>query len=254
MKENYEDKYEYVFPEIIVNKNLLSDEKFGSLNFQANYKIQNYDTNKLSNFFVNDLEWELNNKIISSTINNSLFAKLRNINYEAKNIDLFKEDTTSELFGALGLLSKMDFEKKNNNFIHKITPKIFLRTSPGSMRKETDGSRLNPEKAFSIDRLETVKNFETGNSLTVGFDYTGKENNIDKFDFSVAQIINEIENKKMNSKTSLDEKVSDLVGSASFNINEKVSLTHQFSIDQNYKEFNYNDIGINLNFGNSISL
>ena len=54
----------------------------------------------------------------------------------------------------------------------------------------------------------------------------------------------------MNSKTSLDEKVSDLVGSG-FNINEKVSLTHQFSIDQNYKEFNYNDIGINLNFGNS---
>ena len=26
---------------------------------------------------------------------------------------------------------------------------------------------------------------ETGNSLTVGFDYTEKENNIDKFDFSV---------------------------------------------------------------------
>ena len=72
-------------------------------------------------------------------------------------MDLFKEDTTSELFGALGLLSKMDFEKKNNNFIHKITPKIASRTSPNSMRKETDGSRLNPEKAFSIDRLESGK-------------------------------------------------------------------------------------------------
>ena len=68
--------------------------------------------------------------------------------------------------------------KKKENFIHKITPKIFLRTSPGSMRKETDGSRLNPEKAFNIDRLENIKNFETGNSLSLGFDYVGVENNM----------------------------------------------------------------------------
>ena len=66
------------------------------------------------------------------------------------------------------------------------------------MRKENEGSRLNPEKAFAIDRMENLKNFETGNSLTLGFDYTGAKNNSNKFDFSVAQVISEIENKKMN--------------------------------------------------------
>ena len=34
---------------------------------------------------------------------------------------------------------------------------------------------------------------------------------------SLAQIINEKENKKMSSKSSLDEKLSDLVGSANYN-------------------------------------
>ena len=54
---------------------------------------------------------------------------------------------------------------------------------------------------------------------TVGFDY--KINKNDKnFDFSFAQVINEKENKKMSSETSLDEKLSDLVGSANFDIND----------------------------------
>ena len=38
-----------------------------------------------------------------------------------------------------------------------------------------------------------------------------------KLDFSVAQIINEKENKKRHSQSSLDEKLSDLVGSVDSN-------------------------------------
>ena len=251
LKGNYNDKYEYVFPEIIINKNILSDEKFGSLDLQSSFKAQNYDTNKFSNFLVNDFDWESNDIFSFSKINNNFFGKIRNINYETKNIDSYKKDPTNELFGAAGLLSKINFEKKKNDIIHSLTPKMFLRLSPGSMRKENDGSRLTVENAFNIDRLDEVNNFETGNSVSLGFEYTGKKNDIDKFDFSIAQIINEKENKKMNSKTSLDEKLSDLVGSASFVLNEKVKFSHQFAVDQNYQEFNFNDFGINLDFGNS---
>ena len=86
------------------------------------------------------------------------------------------------------------------------------------MRKETNGSRLDPVNAFNIDRLNNKNNFETGISSTIGLDYSLKSNN-KNFDFSVAQIINEKENKKMHSETSLDEKLSDLVGSAKLSIN-----------------------------------
>ena len=63
------------------------------------------------------------------------------------------------------------------------------------MRKEDNNSRLNPSRAFSFNRLDDINNFETGLSSTVGFDYKIK-NNTNVFDFSVAQVINEQENKK----------------------------------------------------------
>ena len=115
------------------------------------------------------------------------------------------------------------------------------------MRNESSGSRLNPIGAFSLNRLNNNYNFETGFSGTVGFDYEIKNNNTD-FDFSVAQIISEKENKKMPSKTSLDEKVSDLVGSVNYKINDKIKLNYNFNVDQNYKEINYNEFGTSLNF------
>ena len=94
-----------------------------------------------------------------------------------------------------------------------------------------------------------MNNFEKGLSATIGFDY--KINKNDKnFDFSLAQIINEKENKKMSSKTSLDEKLSDLVGSAHFDINDKLNLNYKFALDQNFSDFNYNELGtkISLNY------
>ena len=37
-------------PEITLDKNLFYNENLGSLNVQTNYKVHNYDTNKVSNF------------------------------------------------------------------------------------------------------------------------------------------------------------------------------------------------------------
>ena len=115
------------------------------------------------------------------------------------------------------------------------------------MRKENEGFLLNPEKAFSMDRLENNNNFETGFTGTVGLDYNYIKND-KEFDFSLAQIINSKENKKMSSKTSLDEKLSDIVGSTKYNLNERINLNYNFSIDQNYNQLNYNEIGSEINF------
>ena len=48
-----------------------------------------------------------------------------------------------------------------------------------------------------------------------------KDNN--NFDFSIAQVINEKENKKMADKTSMNEKLSDLVGSAKYKFNDNIN-------------------------------
>ena len=116
------------------------------------------------------------------------------------------------------------------------------------MRKESSGPRLDPINAFSLNRLDNINNFETGLTSTIGMDYKIEKNKRD-FNFSVAQIISEKENKKMPTKTGLDEKLSDLVGSSSFDINKNIKLSYNFALDQNYNQFNYNEIGTQMNFG-----
>jgi LPS-assembly protein len=248
LNNNYNDKYEYTFPEITIDKNLLSTREFGNLDLQTNFKVHNYDTNRQSSFFNNELNWISNDLFFNSKIKNNFLGKLKNINYESKNIDIYKDDYTNELFGAAGLLSEIELQKKKNNSTHLLTPKLLLKLAPGSMRKEIEGSRLTPINAFNLNRVEEFNNFETGNSATIGFDFNIKKKNLDKFNFSVAQIINEKENKKFHSLTGMDEKLSDLVGEASFNLNEKINFSYEFNVDQNYQDLNYSDFNANINF------
>ena len=119
-----------------------------------------------------------------------------------------------------------------------MTPKALIRYASGNMRKDTSGSRLNSSKAFTVNRVDNNNNFETGLSATLGVDYKLNANN-KVFDFSVAQIINEKENKKMSSESSLDEKLSDLVGAANLKINENINLTENknFSFKKILKKY-----------------
>ncbi len=246
LNENYNDKYEYVIPEITFEKNLFSNQKFGNLDLLTNYKMHNYDTNKSSSFLINNFNWQFKDTNFDSGIIGKFLGNFKNINYETKNIDLYKKDTTNEIYGAIGYLSEINLEKNKGNSEHKLKPKLLLRYAPGNMRKESSGSMLTPLTAFSLDRLNNDNNFETGMSGTLGFDYNLKKND-KNFDFSVAQVINEKENKKMASKTSLDEKLSDVVGSIDYEINDVFDLNYNFALDQNYKEFNFNEVGASIN-------
>jgi LPS-assembly protein len=249
LKSDYSDKYEYILPELTIDTNLFSNENIGNLDLQTNYKSHNYDTNKLTNFLVSDLNYYSNTNTFNNVINSKILANLKNINYESKNVNIYKNDPTSELFGSIGLLSEVNLQKTVNKFRHKLKPKVLLRFAPGSMRKEDTGSRLTPATAFSMNRLSNINNYETGLSSTVGFDYKIKNKDTTKFDFSVSQIINEKENKKMADKTSLNEKLSDLVGSSSYNLSENFKLNYDFSIDQNYNSLNYSELGAKYNYG-----
>ena len=248
LKESYEDKYEYILPEITIDKNLLNHDQFGNLDLQTNISTKLYDTNKLKNFIVNNFEWTSKDIFFDSGLNTKFLGNIRNINYEVKNVDEYKEDTTSELFGALGIFSKLNLQKKQGNTDHLITPKLLFRYAPGSMRNESSGSRLTPSSAFNLNKLGNINNFETGISGTLGFDY--KTVTKDKeFDFSIAQVIKDDENNKMPDKSSLNEKVSDLVGSANIELNKNFSLNYNFALDQNYQDLNFNEFGANMDFG-----
>ena len=116
------------------------------------------------------------------------------------------------------------------------------------MRQLSSGSKLDLDSAFDLNRINNNNNYETGISSTVGFDYKIKKMN-KNFDFSLAQVINEKENKKMADITSLNEKLSDLVGSMKLDINEYTKFNYDFSLDQNYNDINYSEIGVSSLMG-----
>jgi len=247
LKDDYDDKYEYILPEITIDKNLMSNNFLGDLDLQTKYKAHKYDTNKLTSFLINDFDWNYREISHSTGLKSKFLANIKNINYETKNVDVYKQETTAELYGAFGYLTSINLKKKSGATTHLLKPKMLLRYAPGSMRKETSGSKLDPINAFSLDRLNNINNFETGLNSTLGFDYKVTKNKKD-FDFSVAQIINKKENKKMASETSLDEKLSDLVGSVNYEINENIDIKYNFNIDQNYNEFVQNEVGTVISY------
>ena len=244
LKNNYNDKYEYILPDVILDKNLLSSDKYGNFDLTSNLKVHNYDTNKFTKFLINDFDWKFKDVNFSNGLNGKLMAKLKNVNYETQNVSSYKTDQTSEIFGALGYLLDLDLKKETNNLAsHLLTPKVFFRYSPDHMRKNESTTRLNHLNLFNIDRLDAYNNFEGGVSTTLGFDYKLKHSSDRNFKLSAGQVINQKNNKKMPSSSSLDTKLSDFVGNSTFNITNKINLNYNFALDQNYKDLNYNELG-----------
>ena len=129
LDENYNDKYEYILPEITLEKNLFRNQNFGSLNLASNYKINKYDTNKLSNFLVNDFDWDIKEINFNSGIKSKIIGNFKNLIYNTKNLKEYKEETSNEFYGALGYLTEINFIKENNLIQHLLKPKLLLRYS-----------------------------------------------------------------------------------------------------------------------------
>ena len=110
------------------------------------------------------------------------------------------------------------------------------------MRKQTGDFSLQDKDIFSLDRLGASSNFESGTNMTAGFKYQ-QINNGSNLNFSIGQIINEKKNNKnMPSSSSLDNRFSDVVGNIYFNNNNNFKLNYDYSLDQNFKEMNYNKL------------
>jgi LPS-assembly protein len=248
LKESYENKYENILPEIIFDKNIFS-ENLGYGNFQTNFKVHNYDTNKYKNFLINDFEWSFNN-FSNYNYDGKFLTKFKNVNYEVKNEDEFKSDTTNELFGALGYLASIDLYKRENKYTqHLLKPKVLFRYSPNHMRKDKGNYNLSGKDIFSLNRLDSKENFESGTNISVGFDYE-KDSLDNNLKFSIGQIINEKKNNKnMSDSSSLDNRFSDVVGNFNFN-NKNFNLNYNYALDQNFENLNYNDIETSYKLNN----
>jgi len=248
-------RHEYLLP-LSIEKNIMSSEKYGLLNFGSELRSRSYQTNKQTHFLINNFYWKSNKWLSSIGMENYFEGLLKNVNYDAKNTDEFKnENSNAEVHSAIGYFSKLSLYKENfiNKNLHSLTPKFFLRYAPGHMRK-TDNGKLNYGNLFNLNKIDELDVIEPGLSSSIGFEY--KKNKLtnqnligkEKLSFSVGQVISEKENMDIPSSSSLDQRFSDIVGEAKYNINNSLNLNYNFSIDQGYRDLNYNEIGADFSY------
>ena len=246
-------RFEYLFPALTFSKNLISSEDYGNTNFVSNVEFKNYEVDKRTDLIVNDVNYESLKWLNKAGFTSQIKSTIKNVNYQAKNAVGYNNDNfRSELHGAIGYFGEVPLFKNKNNFLEFLTPKFLLRYAPGEMRDVDKNVRLNPTNIFSLDRTNELDIVETGLSAALGFEYEknfkqGQNNNNKTLSVSMGQVINESED--LNRPAPLNQRFSDLVGEILWNPNNNTKLTYNFNIDQNYENFNYNEISANYIYG-----
>ena len=245
------DRYEYILPNIIYGKTFFT-EKLGTFDFKSDALYSNYDTNKHKTFLTNDITWTPLNYITKNGFVNTLSGMVRNSNYETKNTEEFKDDgTVNELHGVISHKVSLPMKKGENNSTKLFSPNFMIRYAPGHMRNlRSKDIMLNYSNLYALNKTSAVDN---GLSAILGIDYKISEkkgnSEIEKLSLSVGQIFSNKENFDMPSKSSLDQKTSDIVGVINYNFSEIGNIDYKFSLDENLNDLNYSNISTVLNFG-----
>jgi len=246
------DRYEYILPNITLGKNFFS-ERFGFLDFKTNAYYRNYDGNKFTTFVNNNLVWNPGSYITQKGFLNTIEGMLKNTNYEAKNTeDLKTSGTVSELSSVISFKSSFPMEKGGINYSKTFSPTFMVRYAPGQMKNRRDDDVfLNYSNLYALNKTTEI---ESGLSTILGFDYKLNEKGADssereKFSISMGQIFNQKKNRDLPLKSSLDQRMSDLVGSMNYNFSEIGNIGYSFSLDNNYNDLIYNEISTGLDFG-----
>ncbi len=249
------DKWEYIYPEASLEKNIFMDENLGIVDLKSEILVKNYEVDKQLDVISNQLSWVSNSWINKLGFENEFLGLAKNINYNAKNAERYKaDDNVSEFYGALGFKSELGLYKIfDEKRLHVFKPKLLLRLSADDSRNiSNNDSNLSFANLFNLNKINTIDEVDTGSSLSLGFDF--KINNInkeksvtnEKFSFGLGQIINEKENPDMPAKSTLNQRFSDIVGETKFNINNNISITNNFLLDQNLEDLNKNKIDLDL--------
>ena len=246
------DKYEYILPNIMYGKTFFT-EKFGTLNFTSNALYSKFDTNKNKTFLTNDIIWSPSSYITKKGFMNSFEGMIRNTNYETRKTKEYKDEgTVNELNTVLTYKSSLPLQKDGINYSNFFSPNFMLRYAPGHMRNLSNKDvYLRYTNLYSMNKTSEI---EDGLSAILGFDFkinekVSNESNKEKFSLSLGQVFNFDENKDIPSKSSLDQKMSDVVGEINYNFSKIGKIDYKFSIDHNLNELNYNEVSTELNFG-----
>ena len=239
------DRYQYILPYYNFNNNL-GNFDLCSFNFSSTGFNNLQNTNSIQSVLNNDLNFLSNDFISNLGLVNNFGLYFKNLNSVGKNYSSYKNSLQSEISSIYNFETSYPLIKLEDDYSNYLTPKLSLRFNTGQMKDYSSVVRsINSDNIFSIDRLSIGgDSFEEGKSLTAGI--TFKKESIDDinkyFSYSLASVFRDKIQEKIPNTSGIDGKTSNLVGSAEYTLSDNYIFNYDFSLDNNYKNFEYNGI------------
>jgi len=275
------DRYTYVLPDYSISRNFFLSNFEGSFSASSagNHSINN--TNISSTSIGNSLSYNSLELYTDSGIVSDYNINFTNSNTMSDNSLKYKNTPQSEFLSAYFFDVKFPLQKKTKDRQDTLMPKLNFRISPHDMKKHANTSAgININNVFSTNRIGMIETGESL-TLGVDFkkqkinqvskiveidgfrtdyenltnskienqlkeDSTFKKEMIteieDYIDFSLATVFrfNKEENIPINS--TINEKTSNIFGSANYKPNKNISLGYNFSLTNDLNTLEQNSI------------
>ena len=253
------DRYQYILP--YYNLDWFIDQNYfnGSFNLNSNGANDLNNTNKLETSIINDLNYFSNESYLKTGIKSNYSINFKNLNSVGKNSSKYKSSPQIEFVSLFNAELSLPLIKKFENYTNLLTPKLSFRFNPNDMKDYSNSNnKINIDNIFSTNRLGLSDTYESGKSITLGVDYKrSKETDLndinDYFKFKLATVLRDKEENFIPKKSSLNEKHSNIFGSLESEISKNLSLGYNFSIDNDYSTFEYNNINATLSLNNIVT-
>ncbi|CAO6127288.1 Imp Organic solvent tolerance protein OstA [Candidatus Pelagibacterales bacterium] len=242
------DQYEYLLPEIVYSKyNLMNNN---NLNFTSNFKSLNANTNQNKTTFINNLDYSTTESYNSNLgIGYKFLTRINNINYYS-DYKTPNENLSSQINPVAGFDTSLPFAKLSKETEQYLIPRILTRYSPGKMTNaRSNDTILNTDNLFSINRMNSDELIEKDLSFNIGLDWMWKEKIINnnkpaEAGISIGQVIKFNEDLDMPTKSSLQNKNSDLVSKVNYLSPGNFDVTLKNTLDKGFNHIYYNDLNL----------
>jgi len=263
------DRYQYTLPYYSLSKNLTSilpeNSFFGSLNFSSSGSNNLKNTNNSVSQINNSLEYSSPDFITNLGIKNNFNLYLNNSNNIGKNDATYTSSPQIDGMSMLKFDTSFPLIKYNSNSNETITPKLSLRVNPGNNMNDhsSSSSIISAGNVFDLNRLSLSNDYEAGRSLTLGLGYKfdqieykleGEDEIKDKYlEFQLATVLRDQVETEIPSNSTINRKNSNLFGSIENRMFDHINFSYNFSLDNDMKTINSNDISTEISINNFVT-
>ena len=256
LTKNSHDRYEFIYPDITYSKDL---EKIfnlsGLLNLSSNVYQKQYNTNQYQQTLTNDLIYSSPINFTKNGIKKDYQLLIKNHNERNKTGSKNENNSTNKVLSNLMYNLSYPLKKQGKIYDDFLKPTISFRYSPNKTPNIASADRrLDVSNINAFDRISSSEGIEGGQSLTLGFEYIKKDKDQnEKLSIDLSQVIRDEANPDLPTKSTLNNKYSDIIGRVKFDLLDNLNFEYNFMMDNNFDRTNYNSIIANISVNNFVT-